>query len=321
MKPLAVLVGALLCSCSLAAPDEPGALVPPTADQDPALPQVEIQVAGHRRALHLETFGDAANPPLFAFHGGGGNDYRAMLPLRALADDYFLVMWDARGSGLSERITADEISIESYIEEVAAVKARFSPDRPIALAGYSWGGLHASLFTVAHPEDVSALVLIEPAPLSQTASQAIEPYDLGLGAAFVNELLWQVDFLGPSDHDALDRKAFAAARGATRHNWCDPDAPGIYPMWRHGIYTDVIASERVRNAAAYDQLAALTEYGGPVLVVGSSCGPIDAEFQTKHTLPLFAHPELVTLSGVSHMNLFVPELAAALRGFLGDALP
>ncbi len=321
MKPHAILVGALSCGCSLAAPDDPGALVPPTADEDPALPQVAIQVAGHRRALHLETFGDAANPPLFAFHGGGGNDYRAMLPLRALADDYFLVMWDARGSGLSERITDDEISIESYVDEVAKVKALFSPDRPIALAGYSWGGVHAGLFAATHPEDVSALALIEPGPLSQAAADALEPYELGLGSAFVNELLWQVDFLGPSDHEALDRKAFAAARDAMRDYWCDPDAPGIYPMWRHGIYTDVVASERVLNARAYDQLGALADYAGPVLVVGSSCGPLDAEFQTAHTLPLFAHAELVTLPGVSHMNLFVPELVDSLRGFLEDALP
>lgn len=321
MKPLTLLLGALSCSCSLGAPDEPGALVPPTADQDPALPQISIEVAGRHRALHLETFGDPTDPPLFAFHGGGGNDYRAMLPLRALADDYFLVMWDARGSGLSERITKDEISIESYVAEVAAVKAIFSPDRPIALTGYSWGGLHASLFAVAHPEDVGALVLIEPAPLSHAAEEEFQPLELGLGAAFVNELLWQVDFLGPSDHEALDRKAFAAARDATRDYWCDPEAPGVYPMWRHGIYTDMIASERVINDAAYDKLAGLAEYGGPVLVVGSSCGPLDAEFQTENTLPLFADADLVTLPGVSHMNLFVPELVDSMRDFLEGVSP
>lgn len=307
--------------CSLASPDDPGALVPPTADEDPALPQVSVEVAGHRRALHLETYGDPSHPALLAFHGGGGNDYRAMLPLRALADEYFVVLWDARGSGLSERVTRGEISQESYVEEVAGVKALFSPEAPIVLAGYSWGGLHASLFTVHHPEDIAALVLIEPAPLSSEANDAMEPHNSGLGESFVNELLWQVDFLSPSDHVELDRKAYAAAQEAIRDYWCDPEHPGEYPMWRHGIFTDITATERVQNDATFDALGALSSYGGPVLVVGSSCGPLDTEFQRRHTLPLFASPEFAELDGVSHLDLFTPELVSAMRAFLQGALP
>ena len=310
-----------LMGCSLASPDDPGALVPPTADEDPALPQVSVDVAGHHRSLHLETFGDPNRPPLLAFHGGGGNDYRAMLPLRALADEYFVVLWDARGSGLSERITRDEISRESYVDEVTAVKRLFSPDNPIVLAGYSWGGLHASLFTAQHPEAVAALVLIEPAPLSREADDAMESRSFGLGEAFVNELLWQVDFLSPADHVELDRKAYAAAQEAIRDYWCDPEHPGVYPMWRHGIFTDITATERVRNDATFDALSALSSYGNPVLVVGSSCGPLDADFQRGHTLPLFANPEFLELDGVSHLDLFTPELVSSMREFLQGALP
>ncbi|PIO47543.1 MAG: hypothetical protein CMR00_09575, partial [[Chlorobium] sp. 445] len=49
--------------------DEQGALVPPTADQDRQLPQISITVAGKTRAVHLETFGNPNNPPLFVLHG------------------------------------------------------------------------------------------------------------------------------------------------------------------------------------------------------------------------------------------------------------
>jgi len=317
---LMILAG-LVVGCSLASPDDPGALVPPTADEDPALPQLSVDVAGYRRALHLETYGDPSRPALLAFHGGGGNDYRAMLPLRALADEYFVVLWDARGSGLSERITRGEISQQSYVEEVARVKALFSPEAPIVLAGYSWGGLHASLFTVHHPEAVAALVLIEPAPLSREANDAMESHNGGLGESFVNELLWQVDFLSPSDHVELDRKAYAAAPDAIRDYWCDPEHPGEYPMWRHGIFTDITATERVRNDASFDALSALANYRSPVLVVGSSCGPLNADFQRKHTLPLFASAELAELDGVSHLDLFTPELVSAMRDFFERALP
>ena len=44
-------------------------LVPPTADQDLSLPQIKITVAGHARAIHIETFGDPLNPTLIVLHG------------------------------------------------------------------------------------------------------------------------------------------------------------------------------------------------------------------------------------------------------------
>jgi proline iminopeptidase len=307
----------LAASACGASVDDEGALVPPTADRDPALPALEVRVAGHTRRLHLETHGDPRSPPLFAFHGGGGNDFRALLPFRALADEYFVVLWDARGSGLSERITREEVSWDSYFEEVLAVKAALAPSRPIHLLGYSWGGDHAARFAAAHPEELASLVLVEPGPLSRDAFDHFEGPELGLGAAFVNEHLWQLDFLSPADHAQMDRKAYAVARDAMASFWCDPEHPGIYPMWRHGLYVDIISAELFEGARAFDFSSALSELTQPVLVVGSSCGPLRAEYQQKYTLPLFSAPDFVKLDGVSHMDLFVPELVSQVRDFLG----
>ncbi len=125
--------------CALACDSGAEELVPATVTDDPYLPRLEVNVAGHSRSLHLETFGEHDNPVLLVFHGGGGSDYKAMLPLRALADRYLVVMWDARGSGLSERITRAEVSMQSYADEVHAVKRHFSPDAPVSLIGYSSG--------------------------------------------------------------------------------------------------------------------------------------------------------------------------------------
>lgn len=77
----------------------------------------------------------------------------------------------------------------------------------------------------------------------------------------------------------------------------------------------------MQNDASFDALSALTDYGGPVLIVGSSCGPLDAEFQRRHTLPLFQSAELAELDGVSHLDLFTPELVSAMRDFVQRALP
>ena len=315
MRLLPLAFARLACAGS---PEEPGALVPPTADQDASLPALEIHVAGHSRRLHLETYGDPTRPPVFAFHGGGGNDFRAMLPLRELADQYFVVLWDARGSGLSERITRGEVSWSSYMDEVSAVKAALAPTRPIHFVGYSWGGEHAARFAAAHPTDVASLILIEPGPLSQAGYDGVEGPSLGLGEAFVNEHLWQIDFLSPADHASMDRKAYAAARQAMAAFWCDPEHPGWYPMWRHGLFVDIVSSEMMKARDAFAFSSALATLTQPVLLFGSSCGPLRADYQRRFALGLFQHADFVELDGVSHMNLFVPQLVSELRAWLGE---
>jgi hypothetical protein len=71
-----------IASCTLQELEAPGNLVPPTADLDPLLPQLKITVAGHNRAIHLQTFGNPDNPPLFILHGGPGADFRIFLPFK-----------------------------------------------------------------------------------------------------------------------------------------------------------------------------------------------------------------------------------------------
>jgi proline iminopeptidase len=146
---LLLVVGQL--GCDLHTTDEVGALVPPTAEQDPALPQEPLTVAGRRRAVHLRTFGDTTRPVLLVLHGGPAADFRLMLPLAALADRYFVVMWDQRGAGLSEQVSSPELALDTFDEEIAAVKARFAPQQRVTLMGHSFGGSLATRFA-ARPD-------------------------------------------------------------------------------------------------------------------------------------------------------------------------
>ena len=68
--------------------------------QDPSIPHITINGV----TFHAETFGDPANPVVIAIHGGPGVDYRSMLSLQALSDQYFVVFYDQRGTGLSPRV-------------------------------------------------------------------------------------------------------------------------------------------------------------------------------------------------------------------------
>ena len=148
-RPAALVIAALaaaLAACGdLLDPDEPGNLVPATVDEDPSLPS--IQIAG--TLFHSEAFGDPADPMVMVIHGGPGADYRGLLPLQALAaDGYYVVFWDQRGAGLSQRHNASTYSFDLYLEDLRLVLEHYSsaPDQPVVFIGHSWGAMYATWF-------------------------------------------------------------------------------------------------------------------------------------------------------------------------------
>lgn len=94
-------------------PSKPGLLVPRTVDQDASLPQLSI----NGTTLHLETFGDPDDPMIVLLHGGPGGDYRSMLKCMEFADHgYFVIFYDQRGSGLSQRHPKKTYNLDLMIE-------------------------------------------------------------------------------------------------------------------------------------------------------------------------------------------------------------
>lgn len=128
-----------------------------TAD-DQALPYVELD--SYR--FHTETFGNPANPVIVVLHGGPGGDYRSILTLSELKDEYFVVFYDQRGSGLSPRVEAKELTLDRYIADVNLFVEHFSPGKKVRIIGHSWGAMLASAYIGRHPENVSQAVLAEP---------------------------------------------------------------------------------------------------------------------------------------------------------------
>ena len=137
--------------------------VPPTVADDPSLPSV--RVGGVK--LHARAFGDPSSPTVVVVHGGPGNDFRYLLPLAALADRYQVVFYDQRGSGLSERLPDERLTLEGLYAELDGVVDLFGRGRPVRLVGHSWGAMLASGYAARHPEKLSHLVLAEPGMLSR----------------------------------------------------------------------------------------------------------------------------------------------------------
>jgi len=301
-----------LTACTLGTEE----LVPATVSDDPRLPVLELSIAGARRSLHLESVGPAGAPVLLVYHGAAGSDYRAMLPLLALADRYRVVLWDGLGSGLSERLAQAEFSLELGAQELHAVKQHFSPDAPVSYVGYSSGGPYGAMWLQNYPQDLDQLVLIESDALD-SATRDETAIDIPLGASWVHEALWQNEFLTPNDHAEADYKLFVAARPALEGLSCDPKHPSHYPMWRMGAAAYVASNELLDGRDFQDDIRAL---GLDALLIATRCGPLNADFQREHLAPLFVDAQIVELGHpADHLNLFeqaTDEILSALRSYL-----
>jgi proline iminopeptidase len=290
-------------SCDILNIETPGALVPPTADQDPNLPQLEVHVSGHDRSLHLQTFGNPANPPVFVLHGGPGADFRLMLPLSALADQYYVVMWDSRGAGLSERVTKEELTIDSFHEELSELKAAFAPDKKVIMIGHSFGGNVMTRYAAKHPEDVDRLILIEPGKFDLS----IDVKNTGGAVNFLDGqyFFWLNELMTSKDHAAADYKAIEVLPKSSRNWTCDKSIIENYPIWRFGTYHYfVLQQESYRLGNNFNWAEGIDQFNGPITIIAGSCGALGKNFQEKTNLQTLPQADFRTITNAGHITLF-----------------
>ena len=139
---------------------DPGNLVPRTVDQDPSLPSIIV----NGTQLHTEAFGNPADPMVVFLHGGPGSDYRNALNVKSLADHYYVVFYDQRGSGLSKRHPKNSYSLQLMLDDLTAViqHYRSSPTQKVFLFGHSWGAMLATAYINQYPAKINGAVLAEP---------------------------------------------------------------------------------------------------------------------------------------------------------------
>jgi pimeloyl-ACP methyl ester carboxylesterase len=93
--------------------------------------------------------------------------YFGVAPLLARDLARRVCMYDLRGHGKSEHAT-DGYDVETQADDLAALMDTWSPDAPIDLVGHSYGGLIAMRCTLARPQRVRRLALVDvPLPPSR----------------------------------------------------------------------------------------------------------------------------------------------------------
>lgn len=138
-----------------------------TVAQDSTIQHITIDGV----TFHAETHGSDTNRTTIVIHGGPGQDYRYLLPLKALADEFHLVFYDQRGTGLSPRVDPSELTMQSTLDDLHRIINHYSPDKKVNIIGHSWGAMVGSGYLAQHPERINKIVLCEPGFLTADMSK------------------------------------------------------------------------------------------------------------------------------------------------------
>lgn len=113
-------------------------------------------------------------PSTVVLHGGPGAHHDYLLPgFDALAHNRELIYYDQRGGGRSPVSRETPVGWREHVADLEELRQQWQLER-LTLAGYSWGGLLALLYTVEFPERVARLALVSPAPAWREARQEFE---------------------------------------------------------------------------------------------------------------------------------------------------
>ena len=309
-------------------------VVPATTTDDPGLPS--RSVAGYR--YHLEVLGLPTRPVVVVVHGGPGGDYRSLLPLRPLSEEYQVVFYDQRGSGLSPRVPDDQLSLDQYVEDLNAIIASISPHAPVRLVGHSWGAMLVAAYLDRHPEQVSHAVLAEPAFLTaERGDQWFESVrhmrpkpSLGLLSGAWRSLMQSLYVYGPDDDardDFLQQQLteLDVPGHPLASYYCGSDLKTAYlPSWRAGSRAFEAVLAKARDDAGHFTVNLVSpnikRYPHKVLLVAGSCNTIIGAATQRQNMDLFSNAELAVIQDAGH-TMFgeKPEASlSVLRRYLAE---
>jgi len=299
--------------------------VPRTTADDPSLPVIENR--GYR--FHGQVFGSAAAKPVIVLHGGPGWDYRSLLPLQTLSNQYRVIFYDQRGSGLSPRVAAEELSLESSLDDLDAMVDKFGDDRQVILIGHSWGAMLVAAYIAREPGKVSQAILAEPGFLSP---ELFEQSGLRLGPrmevgylAFASRRWFEsLHIDGPDAYAAQDYFLGAAASHANPEYYCNDVIPDVaLSRWRAGAIAMGAVLGSTQDEQGNPGFDVATDLAGntvPVLLLASECNDLIGISQQQRHQRLIGNSRLVVIANSGHMMFAEqPEASiAAVRQFLSE---
>jgi proline iminopeptidase len=314
-----LFIASLLANCRL---DDVPTLVPPTVVDDPGLPRREITVLGKKRLVHWRTSGNPTNPVLFVMPGSL-SDVFCYRPFEQFSDTYYVVLWDQRGQGLSQRVDRGELGYDAMVEEIKAMKDALSPAKPISLLGHSWSAIFALLYAGKYPDDVTRLILMEPFGFTSEIMSKADAGVLNLFTPGYLDMAWFSGMAPLDSHDALDFRMRGMLTSGVRPFFKDPDHFPEWPVRRVGGLALLAWESALLEGAQwrFDFSPSAASVTARVLLVGSQYSYIGYDFQRTWNAPLFSKAASVeTLLVPDSGHRMITENWNALKAGVGTFL-
>jgi proline iminopeptidase len=260
--------------------------------------------------------------PVIVLHGGPDFDMSYLLPeMDFLADSYRLIYYDQRGRGRSaEHVNPEDVSLESEMDDIDAIREHFRLDR-VVLLGHSWGTVLALEYALRHPERISQLVLMDPAPASTADIVRFRDERAQKWPVLIElkNAIAQTNAYKEADPDAV----IAYYRQHFKPTFANPEAyerlmlkmqarfieQGKEDILKSRAIEDRLVNQTWARPGGYDLHPKLTALSIPTLVI---TGDHDFfPFAAEHIAQAIPHARLVTLKDCGHFPYL--ECPAPLR--------
>ncbi|GAB3232203.1 alpha/beta hydrolase [Algoriphagus aestuariicola] len=169
-------------------------------------------IFGNGAKLHYRIFG--TGDPLLLINGGPGMSSEGMADLaQRLAQDNAVIIYDQRGTGLSEVPALDEnhINIKKMIEDIEVLREHLEIESWIVL-GQSFGGMLAYFYAAKHPKRVKAMIQSHSAGMSDMGLFLSSNPAKNLSKEELDSLLFFEAKIKAGDSSEVNLRNFAEAR-------------------------------------------------------------------------------------------------------------
>jgi proline iminopeptidase len=273
--------------------------------------------------FHSESHGSDTSRVLIIIHGGPGQDYRYMLPLKEFSDQFKVVFYDQRGTGLSPRVDPAQLTLQSSIDDLDRIINFYSPGRKVNLLGHSWGAMLASGYLASHHDKVHKIILAEPGFLTTEMSEIFMERTNGfrIDMTFKNLLLiGKIVFRGlhlrGPDNQAIKDFIYASLMTAEVKDhpmsgyFCDQKFdPSQVVFWRLGMEaaTSIPKSQTDENGEMQiDLVTGVEHFPDTVLFIAGECNQfIGPDYQQMH-LKYFPRHRMEVMKQAGH-NMFLDQ--------------
>lgn len=278
----------------------------------PVYPVRDIFVQANGLRHHLLARGAPGSPVVIMIHGLAGQAHTFDGIANILAAHYHVYCLDVRGRGESEWGPPDQYHIDTYVEDLEAVRQALGLQR-FAIVGTSMGGLIAMHYTPRHPQHVSRIVLNDIGPeIHPEGLQRILAYIQNAPQMFADikaVVRYYREHYAPMVAHLSDDQLTEFARYNVRRS-----DTGVY-VWK----MDPAVRTAPPKPPAIPPWDAYRAIQCPILILRGAQSDVLTPQIAQNMLQANPNARLVQIPNVGHAPLLIePEARKALQAFLAE---